>query len=293
MKRTLVTNLRQNMNLRSALKYLDLCKSSYCHKPKPRSESRRVTPLDARLELVLSSLKGYELTLGHGKMTDYLREKEGCIWNHKKVYRHMQIMNLLQPRHIKKRWLKNKRLPAMCVLAINLRWEMDITFVPTGTGAMCLFSIIDTYDKGIVGDSMDIRATAEQASECLKQAVLKRFGSLDARGLAFVVRVDRGCQFTAEAFVLAAKELGVALEFCGVQAPNDKPYIESFFGCYKNEEVYRNQYANYFEAYEGWENYKKWYEYSRPHGSLENQSPMQFRNQQKLKQQQNFSPKTT
>jgi len=170
------------MRLRSALKYLDISKSSYCHKPKARSESRRVTPLDARLELALSSLKGHELTLGHGKMTDYLREKEGYIWNHKKMYRHMQIMHLLQPRHVKKRWLKNRRLSAMCVLASNLRWEMDITFVPTGTGAMCLFVIIDTYDKDIVSDSMDIRATAEQASQCLKQAVLNRFGTLSAQG---------------------------------------------------------------------------------------------------------------
>ena len=280
------------MNLRSALKYLGLSKSSYCHKPKPRSESKRVAPLDARLELALSSLKGHELTLGHGKMTDYLREKEGCIWNHKKVYRHMQIMHLLQPRHTKTRWLKNRRLSAMCVLASNLRWEMDITFVSTGTGAMCLFAIIDTYDKGIVGDSMDIRATAEKAIDCLKQAVMKRFGSLSAQGLRLVVRVDRGCQFTAELFERKAKEMGVCIEYCGVQAPNDKPYIESFFGCYKNEEVYRNEYANYFEAYEGWENYKKWYEYSRPHGSLGNRSPIQFQNQRKLKQQ-NFSPKTT
>jgi len=280
------------MRLHTALKYLGISKSSYCHKPKPRSESRRVAPLDARLELALSSLKGHELTLGHGKMTDYLREKEGFIWNHKKMYRHMQIMHLLQPRHAKKRWLKNKRLSAMCVLASNLRWEMDITFVPTGTGAMCLFAIIDTYDKDIVSDSMDIRATAEQASQCLKQAVLNRFGTLSAQGLTLVVRVDRGCQFTADAFERAAKELGVNLEFCGVQAPNDKPYIESFFGCYKNEEVYRNQYANYFEAYEGWNNYKKWYIESRPHGSLGNLPPMQFQNQQKLKQQQNFSPKT-
>jgi hypothetical protein len=41
---------------------------------------------------------------------------------------------------------------------------------------------------------------------------------------------------------------GIKLEFCGVQTPNDKPYIESFIGCYKREEVYRNQYKDFFEA---------------------------------------------
>jgi putative transposase len=281
------------MNLGSALKYLDISKSSYCHKPKPRSESKRVTPLDDRLTAALKALQGYELTIGYGKVTDYLRNKHVYIWNEKKVYRHMKSLNLLQPSHIKRRWRQNKRLAAMCVLGSNMRWEMDITFVATEMGALCLFAIIDTYDKGLVGDSMDIRATAAQAVDCLKQAVLNRFGVLSAKGLTLVVRVDRGCQFTAAEFELAAKAMDVKIEFCGVQAPNDKPYIESFFGCYKNEEVYRNQYANYFEAYEGWKNYKIWYEHSRPHGSLGNLSPMQFRNQQNLNQQQNLSPKTT
>lgn len=279
------------MSLRSALKYLDISKSSYCHKAKPRSESRRTAPLDSELKTALDKLQGYELTLGYEKMTDYLRGKHACIWNHKKVYRHMKSLSLLQPRHIKQRYRQNKRLAAMCVLGSNQRWEMDITFVATETGPLCLFAILDTYDKQLVGDSMDVRATAAQAVECLKQAVLKRFGVLSAAGLTLVVRVDRGCQFTAADFENAAKELSVSLEFCGVQAPNDKPYIESFFGCYKNEEVYRNQYANYFEAYEGWKNFKIWYEGSRPHGSLGNLSPKQFENKQISNNK--ISPKTT
>ena len=279
------------MSLHSALKYLDMAKSSYCHNPKPRSESKRVTPLDERLEAALKQLRSYELTLGYDKMTDYLRNKHGVIWNHKKVYRHMDRLHLLQPRRIKQKWLKNKRLPAMCVLGVNQRWEMDITFVPTGTGALALFAIIDTYDKAIVGDAMDIRATAMQAVACLKCAVLERFGVSSAEGLTLVVRVDRGCQFTAEEFRNAARGMGVNVEYCGVQAPNDKPYIESFFGCYKNEEVYRNDYANYFEAYQGWNSYKAWYENLRPHGALENLSPKQFQNQENLNNK--ISPKTT
>jgi putative transposase len=280
------------MSLRSALKYLELSKSSYCHKMKPRSESRRATSLDPELKAALNQLQGYELTLGYEKMTDYLRSKCACIWNHKKVYRHMKSLNLLQPRHIKQRHKQNKRLAAMCVLGSNQRWEMDITFVATGTGLLCLFAILDTYDKQLVGDSMDVRATAAQAVECLRQAVLKRFGVFSAAGLTLVVRVDRGCQFTAADFETAAKELSVSLEFCGVQAPNDKPYIESFFGCYKNEEVYRNQYADYFEAYEGWKNYKTWYEESRPHGSLGNLSPNQFQSKKNLNNNK-ISLKTT
>jgi len=70
---------------------------------------------------------------------------------------------------------------------------------------------------------------------------------------------------------------GIKLEFCGVQTPNDKPYIESFIGCYKREEVYRNQYEDFFEAVEGWENYLEWYNHRRPHGALNNLPPVVFK----------------
>jgi len=74
-----------------------------------------------------------------------------------------------------------------------------------------------------------------------------------------------------------AKSQGITLEFCGIQTPNDKPYVESFFGCYKREEVYRNVYEDFFQAYEGWGNYRKWYDELRPHGSLKDMNPKAFR----------------
>lgn len=90
------------------------------------------------------------------------------------------------------------------------------------------------------------------------------------------MRVDRGCQFTAHDFAQFAIGCGIKLEFCGVQTPNDKPYIESFIGCYKREEVYRNQYEDFFEAVEGWKNYLEWYHHHRPHGALNNLPPVVF-----------------
>ncbi|MBI4430516.1 MAG: hypothetical protein HY587_02250 [Candidatus Omnitrophica bacterium] len=85
------------MKLNRALKYLDLNKSSYCYQSRPRSEDKRLFPLDVEMEKALKEMTGYELTLGYGKATPYLRWKHERIWNHKKVYRHMSIMKMLQP----------------------------------------------------------------------------------------------------------------------------------------------------------------------------------------------------
>jgi len=60
------------MTLSSALKYMDLSKSSYFYKVKPNSKRIQPYKLDPELEKVLLGLTGYELTLGYDKTTDYI-----------------------------------------------------------------------------------------------------------------------------------------------------------------------------------------------------------------------------
>jgi hypothetical protein len=69
--------------------------------------------------------------------------------------------------------------------------------------------------------------------------------------------------------------LGIQLEVCGLQTPNDKPYIESFYASYKTEEVYRNWYQTFEEAKGGWEDYIGWYNTQRLHQSLGYKTPAQ------------------
>ena len=189
----------------------------------------------------------------------------------------MKTLNLLQPKNIKRQFIKNRRLIVCCPIKSNVRWEADLTYVPTQMGNMYLFVIEDVYDKEILSGHMDIRCRASEAVESLNKAIINRFKKEIPRGLHLTLRVDRGCQFTAELFIEFAKFKKIILEFCGIQTPNDKPYVESFFGCYKREEVYRNVYDDYFQAYEEWENYRKWYDESRPHGSLNDMTPKAFR----------------
>ena len=63
--------------------------------------------------------------------------------------------------------------------------------------------------------------------------------------------------------------------FSGIQCPDDKPYIESFFGHYKTEEVYRSAYATRAEGQVGWSLYRIWYERERVRESLDYQTPRQ------------------
>jgi putative transposase len=173
---------------------------------------------------------------------------------------------------------KARRNDEKSSLAIDKLDDRKVGFYPLQTQRnLYLFVVEDIHDKEVVGYHMDICCGAEQATEALKQALIKRFGRESAYGLELIVRVDRGCQFTAHDYAEFAMGCGIKLEFCGVQTPNDKPYIESFIGCYKREEVYRNQYEDFFEAIDGWKRYLEWYHDRRPHGSLNNLPPAAFK----------------
>jgi len=264
-----------------ALQAVGLTKSSYYYKSNGGQDScAKEYPLDETLEDILRSLSGYELTLGYRKTMDYIDfVLNKGHYNHKKVYRHMYEMDMLQPKRIKKQSKPKKELSFYSPIMSDVRWEADLSYVFYGCGTAHAFVVIDTYDKEIIGRYFSMRARAEEAVIALDMAVKSRFGDKGApEGFEVVMRVDRGCQYTAEDFCEAGeKRKWLKIEFCGVQAPNDKPYIESWFACYKREEVYRNDYQSFWEAKTGFESYVDWYNNRRPHGSLGNISPIKFR----------------
>ena len=258
---------------------MGLNRSSWYYISKPRHYKKSSRPLDPNLVSRLSSLSGYELTLGYKKVCAYLKALFNDCFNHKKVYRHMDILHLLQPKIIRKP--KKKKLPSVlfyCPLQSNLRWESDLTLIPTEEGFLYLFTVIDAFDKEIIGSWLGFRCRCKEAMEALTQAVFARFPDQKApQNLSLTLRLDRGCQFTAQNFAQAARNFNISVEFCDVQAPNQKPFIESFFANFKREEVYRNIYQNSLQAFSAWPQYLDWYNNRRPHASIGYLSPADFR----------------
>lgn len=276
----MVEQMKAKTGLKMALQAVGLSKSSYYYEGKEeKSGQQQECPLDPTLTRTLLSFKGYELTLGYRKVMDYIdfTLSQGH-YNHKKVYRHMYKLKMLQPKRIKKQGKPKKELAFYSPIKSNVRWEADLSYVFYGTGTAHAFIVIDTYDKEVIGKYFSMRARATEAVKALDRAVATRFGDNIPEGFEVIMRVDRGCQYTAEEFCLAAqKRPWLVIEYCGVQAPNDKPYVESWFASYKKEEVYRNDYQGFWEAKNGFDEYIDWYNNRRPHGSLGNISPVVFR----------------
>jgi len=185
---------------------------------------------------------------------------------------------LLQPKKLRKK--KHTRLPISCPLGSNIRWEGDLTYIWDGSKLNYLFAVVDTYDKEPIGDYYGLRCRAQEAIFSLEEAVKTRFGNLDLVNYYRVsLRVDQDSQYISKKFRKRAKELGVKLEYGGINCPDDKPYIESFFSRYKCEEVYRNEYCSFTNALCGWIQYKNWYKAERIHQGLNWLTIPDFKNQ--------------
>lgn len=272
MKRKLVDRLTtEDIPRPAALEAAGLSSSSYYYRPVSKRKPRA---LDGELVAAINTVrKGYNEVYGYRKVTRALRAKQMTV-NGKKVLRHLRALGLTQLRKVKgQRWTH----PALVKPDVpNTYWEADFTYVWTGQGNTYLCAVIDAWDRDIVGDFFSDRCRAAEAAQALEMAVLNRFGGKVPGGTHLTLRVDRGSQFRAYRFRETARLLNVTLEYAGVKCPEDKPYIESFFGSYKTEELYRNEYNSLPEARIGWESYRDWYRNDRLHQSLKYLSPLKY-----------------
>ena len=135
-KREMVDQMKAKTGLKIALEATGLSKSSYYYESKEKKTvQRRECPLDPALTKTQLSLKGYELTLGYRKAMDYIdfTLKQGH-YNHKKVYRHMFKLKMLQPKRIKKKGKPKQELAFYSPIKSNVRWEADLSYVFYGAG---------------------------------------------------------------------------------------------------------------------------------------------------------------
>ena len=272
MKRNMAEKMAsEGQPVKVALETVGLSRSSYYYRP---IKQRKPRPLDESLvDAIREVRQGYAEVYGYRKVTEALRAA-GWVVNGKKVLRHLRALGLTQPRKMRGRiW---SRPSIVRPQSRNTYWEADLTYVWAGGANAYLCAVIDACDKDIVGDVFSDRCRAREAAKALEDAVVRRFGGRVPKGYELTLRVDRGTQFAARSFRETARVLNVKLEYAGIQCPDDKPYIESFFDKYKLEEVYRHEYLSLAEARAGWKSYRAWYRNDRLHQNLGYRSPVNF-----------------
>jgi len=114
--------------------------------------------------------------------------------------------------------------------APDLRWYADITEHPTDGGKVYLASILDAFDKQIVGWSMSEDATATLVVDAVQMAILRRRPVIPP-----VHHSDRGTQYTSIAFSERLAQLGLRASMGSRGDAYDNAVIESWHATLQTE----------------------------------------------------------
>lgn len=195
--------------------------------------------------------------------------------NKKKAYRLCKELGILQQarKHVPKH---PRRLPRNHVIKeSNQLWQIDIKYgyVTGKERFFYVFSIIDVFDRVIVGQYRGPVCTAKHIVQTLSRALASRVKPGEAMP---VIRSDNGPQFISKLFGDTCESLSLVHERIPPRTPNMNAYIESFHSLLERHLFSQREFMTFEEAYESLDQYIDFYNHRRMHGSLKDMPPVQF-----------------
>ncbi|MBZ0184872.1 MAG: IS3 family transposase, partial [Candidatus Obscuribacterales bacterium] len=208
---------------------------------------------------------------GSRRMTEYLR-RSGYSVGRTKVRRLMKLMGLeaiyqkprtsiASPEHKKYPYL----LGGLTIDRPGQVSAADITYIPMARGFLYLVGVIDWYSRFILSWRLSNTMEAAFCAEALKDSFVY--------GIPEVFNTDQGSQFTSDNFISVLEELPTAISMDGKGRWMDNIFIERFWRSLKYEEVYLRAYDSVAEARAGIARWVEFYNYERPHQSLDYRTP--------------------
>jgi len=156
----------------------------------------------------------------------------------------------------------------------NKVWLSDITYIWTQEGWLYLSTILDLYNRQVIGWSMDDRLTQNLVLQSLNQALGRRKPD---PGVVF--HSDRGSQYAGHAFRSVLDQHHFSQSLSATGNCYDNAVMESFFHTLKTEAVYFEKYRTGTEAQQSiFEYIEVFYNRIRRHSSLGYLSPLEFGN---------------
>lgn len=155
---------------------------------------------------------------------------------------------------------------------LNQAWVSDITYIKTKKGWLYLTTIMDLYDRQIIGWSLSTRLyTRQTVIPAWRMAIGKRKITQ-----SMLFHSDRGIQYASRAFrnVLMKSSSFITQSMSRKGNCWDNAVAESFFKTLKTELVYGNKFESIEEAKSRiFEWIEVWYNKKRLHSSLGYKTP--------------------
>lgn len=125
----------------------------------------------------------------------------------------------------------------------NEKWVTDTTYIPTREGWLYLVSVMDLYNRQVVGWAMGEHHDAALATAALDMAIRR-----ERPHPGLIVHSDRGSEFANARFHQRAVEAQLRLSMSSTGNCYDNASAESFFATVKLEAIRGRVFASRLEA---------------------------------------------
>jgi putative transposase len=232
-----------------------------------RYESRRDdSALRQRLKALATEYPRYGYTLLHGMLF-----AEKLVVNPKRTYRIYREEKLQVRTKRRKRLAKRPRMEMAVPDAPNQRWSMDFVSDQLATGRRFrILNVVDDYTRECVAQVVDFSISGERVARVLDELT-------GTRGLPAQIVSDNGPEFTSKAMFLWAQRTGVKLHFIQPGKPTQNAFVESYNGKFRDACLNEHWFVTIADARRHIEGWRIHYNTVRPHSSLGNRTPEQFR----------------
>ncbi|WP_370609737.1 IS3 family transposase [Citrobacter portucalensis] len=263
-KRELVTHLimTSGLSIRQACRSLNLSRTVYHYRP----DTTRDEPVIVALQAMAERYPRY----GFPKLFQVLR-RQGYPWNHKRIHRIYCLLKLNFRRKGKQRLPVRNPSPLATPEALNQSWSVDFMHDALVCGRRFrTFNVVDDFNREALSIEIDLNLPALRVVRVLDRIAANR-------GYPVMLRMDNGPEFISLVLAEWAEQHAVKLEFIQPGKPTQNAFIERFNRTYRTEILDFYLFRTLNEVREITERWVSEYNCERPHQSLNNMTPEEYR----------------
>lgn len=240
-----------------------MVRSSFRYQASPRAD-------DETLRARLYDLAMERRRFGYRRLHALLR-REGCMVNHKRVYRLYVEDHLCVRQRRSKHRVAMERLPLTAATFARQSWSVDFVSDALATGRRFrTLNVVDDYTREAMAIEVDTSLSGARVTRVLDKLRMEC-------GLPQQIRSDNGPEFVSRAVEQWSYESGVKWRFIEPGRPMQNGYVESFNSRFRDECLNENWFTTLADARVSIEQWRQDYNHARPHSSLGYRTPTEFR----------------
>jgi putative transposase len=189
------------------------------------------------------------------------------------LMRKMGIQAIFPKKNLSKANQEHKKFPYLLrgveITHVNHVWSTDITYIRMAQGFIYLVALIDWFSRFVLAFRLSTSMDSDFCVETLEESI-EKYQKCD------IHNSDQGSQFTCKEYISVLQENEIQISMDSKGRALDNIFVERLWRSVKYEEVYLKNYHDPVEAYKELKNYFQFYNYRRPHQSLDYKTPAEI-----------------